>query len=103
METHDKSAILFTRAVKAGKRVYYVDVKQDRNAKYYLSITESKRMQNASEEQPPVFEKHKVFLYQEDFAKFGEAFHEAVAFVQEQTEGAAGEDAPNDFRLEIDF
>ena len=44
-----ESDILFTRTVKAGKRVYYIDVKQDRNSEYYISLTESKRIREGSE------------------------------------------------------
>ena len=40
----NESDILFSRCVKAGKRVYYIDVKCDRKGEYYLSITESKRL-----------------------------------------------------------
>lgn len=80
----DKTAILFSRTVKAGKRVYYVDVKQDRRGEFYLSFTESKRVQDGTELSAPVFEKHKIFLYREDMMKFGEAFREAVAFVESQ-------------------
>ena len=115
MATHDKSAILFSRTVKAGKRVYYIDVKQTRHGEYYLALTESKRVQDGTEFVPPVFEKHKIFLYREDFAKFGEALHEALAFVEKQGEdGCAQAEAPvsdeeegaidaADFRLEVDF
>lgn len=84
MNTFDKNSILFSRTVKAGKRVYYIDVKQTRRGELYLALTESKRVQDGTELVPPVFEKHKIFLYSEDFEKFGEAFHEALAFVEGQ-------------------
>lgn len=78
-----ESDILFTRTVKAGKRIYYVDVKQDRNSEYYVSLTESKRIREGSDEAPPQFEKHKIFIYREDIGKIREAFEAASAFVEQ--------------------
>lgn len=76
-----ESDILFTRTVKAGKRVYYIDVKQDRNSEYYISLTESKRVREGSIDAPPQFEKHKIFIYREDVEKIREAFDAASEFV----------------------
>lgn len=78
------SDILFSRVVKAGKRVYYIDVKSDRRGEYYLSMTESKRVKDGTDTERPVFEKHKIFLYREDLQKFFEAFGEAVQFVDDR-------------------
>ena len=75
--------IVYSRAVKAGKRIYYLDVKKARNEDLYLCITESKRKQTG-EAEPPQFEKHKVFLYKEDFAHFTEGLSDVIAFVQNQ-------------------
>jgi hypothetical protein len=75
--------IVYSRAVKAGKRIYYLDVKKARNEDLYLCITESKRKQTG-ESEPPQFEKHKVFLYKEDFAHFTEGLNDVIAFVQGQ-------------------
>ena len=69
--------------MKAGKRIYYLDVKKARNEDLYLCITESKRKQTG-ESEPPQFEKHKVFLYKEDFAHFTEGLNDVIAFVQSQ-------------------
>lgn len=77
--------ILFSRSVKAGKRIYYIDVKQDRNQELYLSITESKRVKDGDEETRPVFEKHKIFLYREDLSKFFNALQAAATFTQENS------------------
>lgn len=111
METHDKNEILFSRTVKAGKRVYYIDVKQDRRGGRYLSVTESKRVYNTPEQETPVFEKHKIFLYSEDFDKFSAAFQEAVDFVQKSLpeEAPASGDSEaeglneDSFRLDVSF
>ena len=75
--------IVYSRAIKAGKRIYYLDVRKARNNDLYLSITESKRRQ-AEGEEAPSFEKHKVFLYKEDFAHFTEGLQDVIAFVQNQ-------------------
>lgn len=80
-----ESDILFSRVVKAGKRVYYIDVKSDRRGEYYLAMTESKRIKDGTETERPIFEKHKIFLYREDMLKFFEAFGDAVHFVGERT------------------
>ena len=74
------SDILFSKSVKAGKRIYYIDVKRDRHDEIYLSLTESKRIKDGTEDCRPVFEKHKIFLYREDIEKFIDAFDEASAF-----------------------
>ncbi len=80
----NEAEILFSKSVKAGKRIYYIDVKRDRHEELYLSITESKRVKDGTEEIRPVFEKHKIFLYREDLEKFLEAFNEAADFTVEQ-------------------
>jgi len=69
--------------VKAGKRIYYLDVRKARNEDLYLCITESKRRQ-AGEEEQPSFEKHKLFLYKEDFARFSEGLQDVMGYVQQQ-------------------
>ncbi len=75
--------ILFSRAVKAGKRIYYFDVKHDRHGEYYISITESKRVREGDEATRPVFEKHKIFLYREDLERFSEAFGAAADYTRQ--------------------
>lgn len=76
------SDILFSRSIKAGKRVYYLDVKRDRHGENYLSITESKRIKDGTDEERPVFEKHKIFLYREDMDRFVQSLHEAVEYAR---------------------
>ena len=75
--------IVYSRSVKAGKRIYYLDVRKARNEDLYLCITESKRRQ-AEGEEAPSFEKHKVFLYKEDFAHFTEGLKDVIAYVESQ-------------------
>ena len=82
-EGKNEPEIVYSRSVKAGKRIYYLDVKKARNEDLYLCITESKRKQTG-ETEPPQFEKHKVFLYKEDFAHFTEGLNDVIGFVQSQ-------------------
>ena len=70
---------IFSRAVRAGRRTYFFDVKSTRKNEYYLTITESKKRYNKEGE--AYFEKHKVFLYKEDFEKFSRGFEEAIDFI----------------------
>ena len=83
LEERREQEIVYSRSVKAGKRIYYLDVRKARNEDLYLCITESKRRQ-AEGEETPSFEKHKVFLYKEDFAHFTEGLQDVIAYVQSQ-------------------
>lgn len=68
---------VFSKAVRAGKRTYFFDVKATKAEDYYLTITESKRRFN-NDSGKFFFEKHKLFLYKEDFGKFTEGLNEAI-------------------------
>ncbi len=70
---------IFSQTIRAGKRTYFFDVKSTRNNDYYLTITESKKRFNKEGKQ--YFEKHKIFLYKEDFEKFNGGFTEVVSFI----------------------
>lgn len=82
-EDKKEPEIVFSKSVKAGKRIYYLDVKKARNEDLYLCITESKKHMGG-ENEAPQFEKHKVFLYREDFAHFTEALQDTISFIQGQ-------------------
>ena len=70
---------IFSKRVPAGKRTYFFDVKTTRSGKdYFLTITESKKVGENR------YEKHKIFLYKEDFGKFVSAMHETVRFIQDE-------------------
>ena len=103
-EGHD-AEILFSRTVKAGQRIYYIDVKRNRKDELYLSITESKKMLSGTAEEPQVsFEKHKIFLFREDFGKFEEALRDAFNFVS--SEGGEAPERQEDgdaIKLDLDF
>ncbi|MCQ2095285.1 MAG: PUR family DNA/RNA-binding protein [Bacteroidaceae bacterium] len=76
--------LVHSEAVKAGKRIYYFDVKQSRNGERYIAITESKKLYSGDAENPQVsFEKHKLFLYKEDYEKFRVAFDNALRVASE--------------------
>ena len=68
--------IVNSTSVKIGKRTYFFDVKATANGDYYLVMTESRRVQDGS------FEKHKIFLYKEDFYKFTQAYDEVMSFMK---------------------
>lgn len=72
---------IYSKVIRAGKRTYFFDVKSTRNDEYYLTITESKK--KFSENGKFHYEKHKVFLYQEDFDKFTESLEDVVKFIHE--------------------
>ncbi|MCL3782078.1 DUF3276 family protein [Prolixibacteraceae bacterium JC049] len=72
---------VFSKVVRAGKRTYFFDVKATRRGDYYLTITESKkRFDNDGRAR---YEKHKIFLYKEDFEKFADGLTESVGFIKE--------------------
>lgn len=77
---------IFTRVVRAGKRTYFFDVKATRKDDYYLTITESKK--RLGKEGKVFYEKHKIFLYKEDFEKFTEGLKDAVTFIESSGEGS---------------
>ena len=83
-EERREQEIVYSRSVKAGKRIYYLDVRKARNNDLYLCITESKRLPGTEEGAAPQFEKHKVFLYKEDFAHFTDGLQDVIAYVQSQ-------------------
>ena len=70
---------IYSEKVKAGKRTYFFDVKATRSNDYYLTITESKKR---FKEDGFTYEKHKIFLYKEDFNKFMEALNNTVNHVK---------------------
>lgn len=79
-DNYDRQDV-FSKAVRAGKRTYFFDVKATRRNDYYLTITESKKRFNRDGK--PFFEKHKIFLYKEDFEKFSDGLAEVIEFIKE--------------------
>lgn len=77
----------FSKPVKAGKRTYFFDVKVMREGDQYLTITESKR--RIDRDGKFFYEKHKIFLYQEDFEKFLAGLNEALNYITSSKASAA--------------
>lgn len=84
-ETRERDEV-FSKIVRAGKRTYFFDVKKTRQKNdFYLTITESKKRYLSDGEFK--FEKHKIFLYKEDFEKFKGAMLDSFEFVEEAFAG----------------
>ena len=67
---------IYANAVRAGKRTYFFDVRKTKGDEYYLTMTESKRRYN--EDGTFYYQKHKIFLYKEDFEKFTDALSDSI-------------------------
>lgn len=74
----DRNDELYSNAVRAGKRTYFFDVKSTKGNDLYITVTESKKsLQNGRVN----YQKHKIFLYKEDFEKFREGLEDVLAKV----------------------
>lgn len=82
LDNKNNRDVVFSKRIKAGKRVYFFDVKATRANDLYLTITESKRRPGESDDKP-IFEKHKLFVYREDFEKFCDGFKEALDYIKD--------------------
>ena len=70
---------IFSKSVRAGRRTYFFDVRSTRADDYYMTITESKR--HTKEDGSIFYQKHKIYLYKEDFESFLESFKEVKDFI----------------------
>ena len=95
---------LFSRPVRAGKRTYFFDVKATRGDEKYITITESKR-RFSNEQNRFFYEKHKIFLYKEDFEKFMNALKDTFNYIEtgEYPEGYFDEPAAMDESSDFDI
>ena len=89
---------VYSKPVRAGKRTYFFDVKTTRQNEHYITVTESKKI--FEDNGGAHFEKHKIFLYKEDFEKFMDAFDEVLDYVDEHNSGAPAKD--KDSELDAD-
>jgi hypothetical protein len=80
IESTEKEEI-YSKAVRAGKRTYFFDVKATRRNDYYLTITESKKRYH--KDGRFFYEKHKIFLYKEDFEKFFEGLNDTIQYIKD--------------------
>ncbi len=93
--------IVFSKSIKAGKRIYYLDVKKSRNEDMFLSVTESKKKVAGDDATQFSFEKHKIFLYKEDFEKFMDGMREVIEFIQANNKECEAETPTTD--IDINF
>jgi len=73
---------VFSKPVRAGKRTYFFDVKTTKGNDYYLTITESKK--RVDKDGRFTYDKHKIFLYKEDFEKFSQGLEEIIGYIRER-------------------
>lgn len=80
--SHDRSGDeIYSKPVRAGKRTYFFDVKSTKgNNDFYLTITESKR--RVEQDGKFSYDKHKIFLYKEDFDKFAEGLEDVISYIR---------------------
>lgn len=98
-ENNDKKMdSIYSKRIRAGKRrTYFFDVRATRGNDYYLTITESRKRFNDNG-----YDRHKVFLYKEDFNKFLKALTEAVDYVKTQLMPDFDFDAYNHDEVELE-
>ena len=111
VEGGDKE-ILYSKAIKAGKRIYNLDVKKNLKDDLFLAVTESKKVQPKNGMQIS-FEKHKIFLYKEDFDKFMEGMNDVINYIKQRNSEDLQAQAPDaetktddgsdEIKLDIDF
>jgi hypothetical protein len=94
--------VIFSKAVKAGKRTYFFDVKSTRANDFFITITESKKKFNMGDEKP-FYEKHKIFLYKEDFEKFIDGLNEAVSHIRSSNASGSNATGSSDQKNENPF
>ena len=82
-----------TEQVRAGKRTYFFDIKATRSSDYFICITESKRKPKGGQHEGFTYEKHKIFLYKEDFDKFFIALSTSIKRAREEIMSQEGSKA----------
>ncbi len=86
--------IVFNKQIRSGRRVYYIDAKKTRRGELYLSITESVKQENHGGDPSQFqFEKHKIFLFEEDFTDFTDCLQEVIEFIKVNAKSEAIEDS----------
>lgn len=101
--TETDKEIVFSKAIKAGKRIYYVDVRKNKKDDMFLAITESKKIITGEGNAPSIsFEKHKIFLYKEDFDKFINGLQEAIKFIEDNGNTSDTQDSENNIEDKSD-
>ena len=80
-EHDDYGEQIYTKAVRAGKRTYFFDVKATRANDYFITITESRK--KIAPDGSASYSRHQMYLYKEDFGKFMESITEMIDFIKE--------------------
>ncbi|MDR2011038.1 MAG: PUR family DNA/RNA-binding protein [Bacteroidales bacterium] len=100
MENREKKRDeVYSNSVKAGKRTYFFDVRENRNGDYYLTITESKK--RYEDDGSFKFEKHKIYLYREDFQNFLDGYKDVVEYIKNNKPEYFEETAKTDEIVEL--
>ena len=73
---------ILSKVVKAGRRTYFLDVRATRANDYFLTITESRK--KTAPDGTVSYDRHKIFLYKEDFSKFLEGLEEVIGFIKRE-------------------
>ena len=103
VQNDSDSDILFSKSIKAGQRIYYLDVKKNKRGDMYVCTTESKKTVSGQTDMPQVsFEKHKIFIFQEDFHKFSDSLLQVMKFVTDGNDEVTRRDE-TDGEIEIDM
>jgi len=101
VENQGRREDVYSRAIRAGKRTYFFDVKATKAGENFITITESKKKFNADQGKF-YFEKHKVFLYKEDFEKFSEGFQDVLDYINNNPDEIEAKDDYPEKPLEKD-
>lgn len=79
-ESEEGGDQILTKAIRAGRRTYFFDVRTTRGDDYFITLTESRKI--LKPDGTFSYDRHKIFLYKEDFDKFTAGLKEAVEFVR---------------------
>jgi len=91
--TNERQDEIYSKSVRAGKRTYFFDIKTTRGNDFYLTLTESRKTVDDGRDS---YQKHKIFLYKEDFDKFMSGLQEAVDKAKELCGERGAPDVEND-------
>ena len=81
-ENEGENNEIFSKALRAGRRTYFFDIRGTKAGDYYLTITESKKFTH--DDGSSHYQKHKIYLYKEDFNAFREILDEMTSYVFEE-------------------
>ena len=96
-ENEGENNEIFSKALRAGRRTYFFDIRGTKAGDYYLTITESKKFTH--DDGSSHYQKHKIYLYKEDFNAFKEILNEMTSYVfEEKGEEVISEKHQKDFK-----